>query len=582
MSHTEPTSLSQTDEAARPSPSSSVANAGAVESTRPADQQPASSASVALSTDVAPASSTPLHEINADFWGQFEVVELGSDSGAVAHPLSMKWWHSEQDTDSLETSLQQVKQIDNCHFVRSKDGRIYILNGNRRTTLLWKHGQTSRGYMIPEDALAGLNCVAVVAALNNEVRHQTASQRALTAASFREEFAKEADRRRRAGTSWDNSHDPSNTGAVRDILGRLFHCDGKLVDAAIKVLKSNVSELIDAVRRDKLSVLNAAKILALPSHQHKVAVAAAHANDKAAVRSWLIRANEGRPKRGIQPVSRDRASAKESGATEEALSKAKLFAPESWPKGAIACQPSKRRPSPQRIATERPSTNSETVRGSVQNALDQGTANDVSATIADSRSKLTSEVETVRQPAHCTREANPLSSVAAADTELRACIREGFRAATVLIDPDWSSIDAHELAELPVHDVLAENAVVVVWAPPDVTPAIELLHGWGLQITESVVAIGKPTNGHGYFRQAHRIALIAKRGNPSRPEVRPFHSWCGDQLESYDRAHQDMIACMGEALPVPRLQIFGSVVSRHDAQWRSVACQLRQTFARPE
>lgn len=125
----------------------------------------------------------------------------------------------------------------------------------------------------------------------------------------------------------------------------------------------------------------------------------------------------------------------------------------------------------------------------------------------------------------------------------------GYRC--VVLDPPWSfqdkgsraapdevvngavakyrTLSTPEIAELPIPDLLAPDAIVLVWAPDTHIPdALWLLDWWGLTYKHLIIW-GKVSNpkfeetgedprvqmgmGH-YLRKAHEVALLATRGHP--------------------------------------------------------------------
>jgi hypothetical protein len=138
----------------------------------------------------------------------------------------------------------------------------------------------------------------------NQSRQLSASQRALVAARARPDFL------------ITRSEDLLTKGAVspnfpkgktRDLLGKLFAVDGKLVDAATLVVEQGQPELIEAVEQDKLGVAAAKKILRLPPETQCEVAVAALAGDKGRVREILQRSSAKSP-RALQPhtLSRER------------------------------------------------------------------------------------------------------------------------------------------------------------------------------------------------------------------------------------------------------------------------------------
>lgn len=87
--------------------------------------------------------------------------------------------------------------------------------------------------------------------------------------------------------------------------------------------------------------------------------------------------------------------------------------------------------------------------------------------------------------------------------------------------PDYDLMTLEDIAALPVGDLLAADALVMLWCTaPMLDQQIALLPGWGLEFCTSGVWVkttvkGKIAFGPGYvLRGAHEPFVIAKRGNP--------------------------------------------------------------------
>jgi hypothetical protein len=136
----------------------------------------------------------------------------------------------------------------------------------------------------------------------NQSRQLSASQRALVAARARPDFlvTRSQDLLAKGEVS---PHFPK--GKTRDLLGKLFAVDGKLVDAATLVVEQGQPELIEAVEQDKLGVAAAKKILRLSPETQREVAAAALAGDKGGMREILQRSGAKSP-RAFQEQSASR------------------------------------------------------------------------------------------------------------------------------------------------------------------------------------------------------------------------------------------------------------------------------------
>jgi N6-adenosine-specific RNA methylase IME4 len=153
---------------------------------------------------------------------------------------------------------------------------------------------------------------------------------------------------------------------------------------------------------------------------------------------------------------------------------------------------------------------------------------------------------------------------------------------TLLVDPPWAyqtatrskkltgyanyeyqTLDTPSLAALPVADVCATNAVMVLWSTwPFLPDALELLQAWGFEyktalpwvkVEDVTPTTFKPTYGVGYwFRGCTEPILIGLRGKGSYRTP-----WVGLLSESARHSRKpESIYELAESFGSPRLEMF--------------------------
>lgn len=92
------------------------------------------------------------------------------------------------------------------------------------------------------------------------------------------------------------------------------------------------------------------------------------------------------------------------------------------------------------------------------------------------------------------------------------------------IENHYPTMALEEICALPVDRVLADNALLFMWATsPKLAECMEVLNAWGFTYRTSMVWV-KNKIGMGYYaRNRHELLLIAKRGEfaPPEPANRP-------------------------------------------------------------
>ncbi len=168
---------------------------------------------------------------------------------------------------------------------------------------------------------------------------------------------------------------------------------------------------------------------------------------------------------------------------------------------------------------------------------------------------------------------------------------------TLLVDPPWAyqaatrskkltgyanyeyeTLDTPSLAALPVADVCAKNAVLVLWATwPFLPDALRLLEAWGFEYktalpwvkVDSVTPTSfKPMYGVGYwFRGCTEPILIGLRGKGS------FRTpWVGLLSESARHSRKpESVYELAESFGSPRLELFAR---EHRPGWLTLGNEL--------
>lgn len=92
------------------------------------------------------------------------------------------------------------------------------------------------------------------------------------------------------------------------------------------------------------------------------------------------------------------------------------------------------------------------------------------------------------------------------------------------IENHYPTMTLEEICALPVPDIAAENAVLLLWATaPKLAECMEVIEAWGFTYRTCMVWV-KDRIGMGYHaRNKHEVLLIAKRGQlaPPEPSDRP-------------------------------------------------------------
>ena len=119
-------------------------------------------------------------------------------------------------------------------------------------------------------------------------------------------------------------------------------------------------------------------------------------------------------------------------------------------------------------------------------------------------------------------------------TVLTRLIRAGRKWPIALVDPPWEydhaslgsksrsppypTMSVEELKSLPVGNVMADEAVIFLWAAaPKLDAAMELLRAWSFDYRTCAVWT-KDRAGFGYwFRSQHELLLVGRRGDFPRP-----------------------------------------------------------------
>jgi N6-adenosine-specific RNA methylase IME4 len=86
--------------------------------------------------------------------------------------------------------------------------------------------------------------------------------------------------------------------------------------------------------------------------------------------------------------------------------------------------------------------------------------------------------------------------------------------------PPYPTMTLHDLMELPVPDIMTDDAVMFLWTTaPKLDEAIDLLRAWRFRYRTCAVWT-KDRVGLGYwFRGQHELLLVAKRGDFPRPRA---------------------------------------------------------------
>jgi ParB family chromosome partitioning protein len=87
------------------------------------------------------------------------------------------------------------------------------------------------------------------------------------------------------------------------------------------------------------------------------------------------------------------------------------------------------------------------------------------------------------------------------------------------IEANYETMPAEEIAEIPVLDIAAQDAVLFFWCPAaKIAEAVDIVRRWGFDVRSSMVW-DKGHIGPGVWaRIQHEIILICVRGNPPQPE----------------------------------------------------------------
>ena len=92
----------------------------------------------------------------------------------------------------------------------------------------------------------------------------------------------------------------------------------------------------------------------------------------------------------------------------------------------------------------------------------------------------------------------------------------------LLVDP-WRDKDEtiENIVELPVMDIIADNAIMFMWTTVEQLPeSMALLETWGFDYRSQLVWRKSKATITAYTREQHELVLIGKRGEPAKPAER--------------------------------------------------------------
>jgi hypothetical protein len=150
--------------------------------------------------------------------------------------------------------------------------------------------------------------VGFVLSLNLHRRHLDESQRGIVAAKARALFAEQAKARMLAGTKASDPTPNLGEGSVKgesaDQAAVAVNVSRGTVEAASKVLKHGVPELVEAVERGQVAVSAAAVVASLPAEEQREAVAggAAAVREKAVSAAPLTSPSTGTSPARLTPL----------------------------------------------------------------------------------------------------------------------------------------------------------------------------------------------------------------------------------------------------------------------------------------
>lgn len=538
-----PPQTRSTDEAARPSPASPVINAEAAESPRLADQRPAPKASPALPGDVASASSSNPDQPTISQGIRIPSIityipptrPLSIHPAAAAYPINTTKFHELKADIAVKGVLKAIIVVGNT-----------VIDGVQRWTCCRELGIDCPASEMSLDHLNGVHIVDFVRSLNEQTRHLTKSQYAMVAARSREPYVAAAKLRRASGGAKhcrDNSREHTDeVGDVRTILSKIFGIGENIYDCAVAVLDSGCNELITAVEDGKLSAFPAAEVAALPEPKRGEAIVIAANGNRKALRPYLAKPADQPKAANLKPLGDTPTTSEPSSASSPKNSSEHVSQPECS-SSAIDTQPD----TPLRANN---------TRYRPMNQLQVADHSSSPATVRAHRPATASGL---------------LCTARAATSELAKLKKAHSSFATIVLRPDWKEISADELASVPIPQVARTGAVVVLWAPPNIEPAFQVLNAWGLRFVETIVAVGDRVNGKGFFYLAHRIALIGTLDTPHFVPPRVIGSWCGQNGEAVEENIAHHTNNFGEMFPAPRLRVFGPRDGRLH-HWQFAAC----------
>jgi len=169
----------------------------------------------------------------------------------------------------LEELTRDIKENGLRNPILTFDDKI--IDGRNRQAACQKAGVTIRREKWEPK---GRSLVKFVTSLNLHRRHLTTEQRALCAVEFAKHFEEEAKERKFAGLKQNQGTVSENLrneekGRSSNKAGEAFGVSGRSVDHAKKIMKSGISELVEAVRSGKFKLYIASKIAKLPPGEQK-------------------------------------------------------------------------------------------------------------------------------------------------------------------------------------------------------------------------------------------------------------------------------------------------------------------------
>lgn len=193
--------------------------------------------------------------------------------------------------DRFDELVESIRKHGLLESIKTHDGQV--IDGRNRYKACLLAGKEPHY----EPASVNGSAADYVYAMNNDRRHLSPGARAMAAARYKDQCAKEAKERQRkhGGTAPGKKKNTSgkDTGSdSRDVAGEKFDVSGKTVDFASKILAKAAPEVVAAVESGDLPVSTAARLADAPKTEQRKAVQAGRAAIRSVIRNHSPSVNE--------------------------------------------------------------------------------------------------------------------------------------------------------------------------------------------------------------------------------------------------------------------------------------------------